>query len=83
MFHQKLIGECLAGKNSSTDENYSSYYHFNPYFLNDQPNQIPATWTSQASDFESEWMSIEWPWKWGFKSVEGKVYIFGSYQDCK
>ena len=22
--------------------------------LNDQPNQIPATWTSQASDFESE-----------------------------
>ena len=82
MFHQKLIGECLAGKNSSTDENYSSYYHFNPYFLNDQPN-LTATWTSQASDFESEWMSIEWPWKWGFKSVEGKVYIFGSYQDCK
>ena len=61
MFHQKLIGECLAGKNSSTDENYSSYYHFNPYFLNDQPNQIPATWTSQASDFESgnEWVSSD------------------------
>ena len=34
MFHQKLI--CFSKtseKNSSTDENYSSYCHFNPYFV--------------------------------------------------